>query len=182
MEIGTNPPGECGSEGQPPPKLLDRVRIAARRLHFSIRTEDSYAAWARQFILFHRKRHPSEMGEAEVVAFLDHLAVDRKVAASTQNQALAALLFLYKVVLDRPLAWSGEDVIHARRPERLPVVLGREEVRRVLAQLDGTPGLMAGLLYGSGLRLMECLRLRVKDVDFEIGHILVGTAKGRRTG
>jgi hypothetical protein len=153
-----------GNDGQGParaPRFLDQVRVAARRLHYSIRTEEAFAPWVKRFVLFHGKRHPAEMGEADVVAFLDALAVDRHVAASTRNQALAALLFLHKVVLDRPLERLGGDMVRARRPERLPVVLTRDEIRTVLAQLDGTPWLMASLLYGSGLRLLECLRLRI---------------------
>ena len=180
MEIRTNPPGEPGRPSAPEPRLLDRVRTACRRLHYSIRTEDAYSQWIKRFILFHGKRHPEAMGEGEVVAFLNHLAVDRQVAASTQNQALAALLFLYKTVLDRPLEWVGDDTVRARRPERLPVVLTRDEVRALLAQLDDASRLMASLLYGSGLRLMECLRLRVKDVDFGQNHLVVRDGKGQK--
>ena len=162
------------------PRLLDQVREATRRLHYSIRTEDAYVDWVKRFILFHDKRHPLEMGEPEVVAFLTHLAVQRDVAASTQNQALSALLFLYKVVLGRPLAWIEGEVVRARTPERLPTVFSRQEARAVLAQLDGTAWLAASLLYGAGLRLMECLRLRVKDVDFDQVHIIVRDGKGRK--
>ncbi len=162
-------------------RLLDQVREATRRLHYSIRTEDAYVDWAKRFILFHGKRHPLEMGEPEVVAFLTHLAVQKHVAASTQNQALCALLFLYKVVLGRPLAWIEGEAVRAKTPERLPTVFSRQEARAVLAQLDGTAWLAAGLLYGAGLRLMECLRLRVKDVDFEQVHIIVRDGKGRAT-
>jgi len=160
-------------------KLLDQMRDKIRTLHYSIRTEDCYVLWARQYILFHGKRHPVEMGEKEVGAFLTHLAVDRKVAASTQNQALAALLFLYGAVLDRPLERAG-DVVQAKRPERLPVVFTRDEVRAILCRLKGDKWLMAGLLYGSGLRLMECLRLRVKDVDFGQNHLIVRDGKGQK--
>src|SRR5215213_617427 len=135
------------------PKLLDQVRDAIRTLHYSIRTEEAYLLWVKKFILFHRKRHPLEMGEQEVSEFLTHLAVDRNVAASTQNQALSALTFLYRVVLDQPLEWL-DDLVRAKRPARLPVVFTRDEVRAVLAQLEGTKWLMASLLYGSGLRLM----------------------------
>jgi integron integrase len=164
---------------QPPaaPRLLDQVRDAVRRLHYSIRTEEAYVKWIRRFILFHGRRHPLEMGEAEVEQFLTSLAVEGEVAASTQNQALSALLFLYKVVLDRPLEGRIEAV-RAKRPERLPVVLSREEVRAVLAQLGGERWLMASLLYGSGLRLLECLRLRVKDVDFGQNLLIVRDGKG----
>ena len=161
-------------------RLLDQVREATRRLHYSIRTEDAYVAWSRRFILFHGKRHPLEMGEPEVIAFLTHLAVQRDVAASTQNQALSALLFLYKVVLGRPLNWLNDEVVRARNSERLPTVFSRAEARAVLAQLDGTPWLAASLMYGSGLRLMECLRLRVKDIDLDQVHIIVRDGKGRK--
>jgi integron integrase len=160
-------------------QLLDQVREQIRTLHYSIRTEDAYVLWTKQFILFHGKRHPLEMGEAEVSAFLTHLAVDRNVAASTQNQALSALLFLYKVVLDRPLEGLG-DLPRAKKPQRLPVVFTRDEVRAVLAHLRGDQALMANLLYGAGLRLMECLRLRVKDVDFGQNHIVVRDGKGQK--
>jgi site-specific recombinase XerD len=145
------------------PKLLDQVRDVVRRKHYSIRTEQAYVDWIRRFILFHGKRHPAEMAEAEVTAFLTHLARDSGVAASTQNQALSALLFLYKEVLKQELGWL-EHVERAKKPARLPVVLTRAEVRRVFRELHGTPRLMAGLLYGSGLRLMECVRLRVHPV------------------
>ncbi len=162
-----------------PPKLLDRVRWAARRRHYSHRTEQSYVAWVRRFILFHGKRHPEEMGTAEVVAFLSHLAVEDRVAATTQNQALAALVFLYRHVLDREL--EGLDAAARARPRRpLPVVLTRDEVRSVLAQLHGTKRLQATLLYGAGLRLMECLRLRVKDLDPARSQLVVRQGKGRR--
>src|SRR5271166_1151130 len=159
-------------------QLLDQMRDRIRTLHYRIRTEDSYVLWAKQFILFHRKRHPLEMGEAEVGEFLTYLAVERNVAASTQNQALSAILFLYKVVLDRPLE-RVEDVLRAKKPHRLPVVFTREEVRAVLARMQGDKAVMASLLYGSGLRLMERLRLRVKDVDFGQNHIVVRDGKGQ---
>ncbi len=162
------------------PRLLDQVREATRRLHYSIRTEDAYAQWVKRFILFHDKRHPLEMGEAEVIAFLNHLAVRREVAASTQNQALSALLFLYKVVLGRPLEWLDDRLVRAKTPERLPTVFSRDEARAVLARLDGTAWLAASLLYGSGLRLTECLRLRVKDLDFDQARIIVRDGKGQK--
>ncbi len=161
------------------PRLLDQVREATRTLHFRIRTEDAYVGWIRQFILFHNKRHPLEMGEKEVGEFLTHLAVERKVAASTQNQALSALLFLYKVVLERPLEMI-DGVVRANRPERLPVVLTRDEVRAVLESLTGTARLAAGLMYGAGLRVMECVRLRIKDVDFGQNHLMVRDGKGQK--
>jgi integrase len=160
-------------------QLLDGMRDRIRTLHYSIRTEDAYVLRARRFILFHGKRHPGEMGEAEVGASLTHLAVEGGVAASTQNQALGALLFLYGVVLERALEQIGE-IAPARRPERLPLVFTREEVRAVLARLDGDRRTMASLLYGSGLRLMECLRLRIKDADFGQNHILVRDGKGQK--
>jgi integron integrase len=160
-------------------KLLDRVRAAVRMRHYSIRTEEAYAGWIRRFVLFHGKRHPDEMGEAEINAFISDLATRGRVASSTQTQALSALLFLYRQVLGRPVESLG-DVVRARRPERLPVVLTREEVKAVLARLDGSPRLVATLLYGTGLRLMECLRLRVKDVDFALNQILVRDGKGMK--
>ena len=158
------------------PKLLDRVRAACRVRHYSIRTEDAYADWARRFVLFHRKRHPLDMGEAEVGAFLTDLAVTRRVAASTQNQALCALVFLYAHVLDRPL--DQLRLVRAHRPQRLPVVLTRAEVDRVLARLDGVHRLIGLLLYGSGLRVLESLRLRVKDIEWEAGQLVVREGKG----
>jgi len=165
--------------GQPPRKLLDRVRWHLRVKHYSIRTEQAYLDWIRRFILFHGKRHPDTMGEREVAAFLSHLAINRSVAASTQNQALSALLFLYGQVLQRKLEYlTGMERV--RRPAKLPVVLTRAEVRAVLAQLKGDYRLMVHLLYGSGLRLLEALRLRVKDVDFGYHQITVREGKGMR--
>ena len=164
---------------QRPPRLLDQLRQAVRRRRYSPRTEEAYVYWARCFIVFHHKRHPTEMGQAEVVAFLSWLAVQRKVSASTQNQALSAILFLYRNVLDREIGWL-EGIVRARQPHRLPVVLGRDEVRAVLAQLEGAPRLMAALLYGAGLRLLECASLRVKDVDFAANQIVVRAGKGGR--
>jgi integron integrase len=161
------------------PRLLDRVRERVRTLHYSLRTEDAYVLWIKRFILFHEKRHPQEMGAPELEAFLTHLAVQRNVAASTQNQALSAILFLYREVLERPLEELGR-IAPARRPERLPTVLTRDEVRSVLDRLDGTARLMASLLYGSGLRLLECLRLRIKDVDFGQRHLIVRDGKGQK--
>jgi len=162
-----------------PPRLLDRVRQAIRLRHYSRRTEEAYAGWIRRFILFHRRRHPREMGEAEVTAFLSSLAVERRVSASTQNQALSAILFLYEHVLGVELDWL-DDVVRAKAPARLPVVLTREEVRAILGRLAGTPRLVGVLLYGTGLRLLECLRLRVKDVDFGRNEIIVRSGKGDR--
>jgi integron integrase len=163
----------------PPPQLLDRVRGAMRVRHLSRRTEKSYVAWIRRFILFHDQRHPDQLGAPEVAGYLCHLASNRQVSASTQNQAFSALLFLYRDVLGRELAGLG-DVPRARLPERLPVVLAREEVAAVLRHLQGTPRLMCAILYGGGLRLLECCRLRVKDVDFARQEITVHEGKGRR--
>lgn len=159
------------------PRLLVRVRECLRVRHYSIRTEQAYLGWIRRFILFHDKRHPRDLGRREVERFLTWLATERNVASGTQNQALAALLFLYRVVLEQDLPWM-DDVVRAKRPRRLPVVLTRPEVRALLAQLQGRDWLMAGLLYGSGMRLMECVRLRVKDVDFERNDISVREGKG----
>lgn len=160
-----------------PVKLLDQMRERIRVKHFSIRTETQYIHWVKRFILFHDKRHPKEMGAAEMEAFLTDLAVRGKVSASTQNQALSALLFLYKEVLAIDLPWLA-NVVRAKRPKRLPVVLTRSEVREVLTRMKGSYRLMAYLLYGTGMRLMECVRLRVKDVDFERGEILIRDGKG----
>lgn len=159
------------------PRLLDRVRAAIRVRHYSRRTEDTYVVWIRRFILFHRKRHPCEMGEREITAFLTYLAVEKHVAASTQNQALSALLFLYQKVLEIPLE-RLDEVVRAKRPRRLPVVLSRDEVRRLLDALDGVPELIARLMYGSGMRLMEALRLRVKDLEFDRHRVIVRAGKG----
>lgn len=161
------------------PRLLDRLREQIRIRHYSIRTETAYIKWVRDFIRYHNLRHPAEMGAPEVERFLSHLAMDLNVAASTQNQALAALLFLYKHVLAIDLPWLN-DVVRARRPERLPVVLSREETQRLLACFEGELALVTGLLYGSGLRLMEAIRLRVKDVDFARSEILVRDGKGMK--
>jgi integron integrase len=162
-----------------PPRLLDRVRLAIRARHYSIRTEEAYAAWVRRFILFHGKRHPKEMGEAEINAFLSHLATEDRVSSNTQNQALAAILFLYRHVLELPFP-KLDRLIRAKRPERLPVVLTRDEALRLLAKMDGRPRLVSILLYGSGLRLLEAVRLRVKDVDFGLNQVLVRDGKGAR--
>jgi len=159
------------------PKLLDRLREALRSRHYSRRTEQTYCQWVKRFIFFHNVRHPAEMAEPEMNAFLTHLAVKDRVSASTQNQALSALLFLYRHVLDREIGDLGE-VIRARKPKRLPVVMTREETKAVLGHLQGDKWLMASLLYGAGLRLMECLRLRVQDVDFTRNEITVRDGKG----
>ena len=162
-----------------PPKLLDRMRDHLRTRHYSIRTEAAYVDWARRFILFHGKRHPQDMGGAEVEAFLTHLAVDRQVSASTQNQAKAAILYLYKQVLQIELAWL-DDVVQAKTPKRLPVVLTPTEVRDLLMHMQGTTGLVAQLLYGTGMRLLESLRLRVKDVEFARREIVIREGKGNK--
>jgi len=162
-----------------PVKLLDQVREAIRLRHYSYQTEKAYVGWIRRYILFHNKQHPSSLGHEQVTQFLTHLAVERKVSASTQNQALSALLFLYGQVLDQDLPWL-EDLVRAKRPVRVPVVMTREEVRTVLNQLDGKYWLIAALLYGSGLRLIECLRLRVKDISCGYRQITIYDGKGRK--
>ena len=161
------------------PRLLDQVRIKIRTKHYSIRTEHSYVDWIKRFILFYNKRHPKDLGAHEIEQFLSHLAVQRNVAPSTQNQALSAILFLYREVLDLELDWI-QNVIRAKKPERLPVVLTRTEVQAVLPRLGGQNKLMANLLYGAGLRLMECMRLRVKDVDFDYRQIVIRDGKGHK--
>jgi site-specific recombinase XerD len=163
---------EATRPGDASPRLLDQVRDAIRRRHYSPRTEETYVHWVRRFIYFHDKRHPRELGAAEVTAFLNHLARDRDVAAATQNQALSALVFLYKEVLVRPLPWL-DTLERAKRPARLPSVLTVGEVGALLAAMSGTKWLMASLLYGAGLRLRECLTLRVKDVEFEYRQITI---------
>lgn len=159
------------------PKLLDQVRDRIRLKHYSIRTEETYLGWIRRFIFFHNKRHPRDMGIREVEAFLTYLAAERDVAASTQNQALSAILFLYKEVLQMELPWL-EDVTRAKKPRRLPVVMTPDETRRVLANLEGQWSLLGRLLYGTGMRLMEGIRLRVKDVEFTRREIIVRSGKG----
>jgi integron integrase len=161
------------------PRLLDRVRHAIRARHYSPRTEEAYVGWIRRFILFHGKRHPDTMGEAEVARFLSALAVDRKVSAGTQTQALSAILFLYRDVLRHDLGWL-QNITRAKAPTHLPVVLTRDEVRAVFRHLTGTTWLLAALLYGSGLRLLEGLRLRVKDIDFGANQIAVRSGKGQK--
>ena len=163
--------------GGTPPKLLDQVRDRVRRLGYAKRTELSYVHWVKRYILFHGKRHPREMGKQEVEAFLTSLAVERGVAAATQNLALSAILFLYREVLAVPLPWL-DDVARAKKPARLPTVLTRAEVQSLLERTDGKAGMMLRLLYGTGMRLMECARLRVKDVDFALHQITVRDGKG----
>lgn len=162
-----------------PPRLLDHVRAVAQARHLAVNTQKSYVRWIRRYILFHQRRHPRDMGVGEVNAFLTHLAVEGHVAASTQNQALCALLFLYGAVLERPLG-ELEGVLRARRPKRLPVVLTPDEVSRVLTHLDGVPLMVGLLLYGAGLRLMEAMCLRVKDVDFTRNELTIREAKGNK--
>jgi integron integrase len=161
------------------PKLLTHVHETIRRKYYSRRTEEAYVHWIKRYIYFSGKRHPAGMGEAEVTAFLNHFAVERRVFAGTQNQALSALLFLYKEVLGSELPWL-DAVQRVTRPPRMPTVLARGEVERLLQQVQGTHWLIASLLYGSGLRVMECLRLRVKDVDFNYRQILVRDSKGEK--
>lgn len=170
---------EAKVTSQQSPKLLDQLRGAIRVRHYSIRTEEAYVDWARRFILFHGKRHPKEMGAEEVTAFLTHLAQERNVSASTQNQAKSALLFLYREVLGMELPWLDE-VIAAKAARRLPVVLTQVEARRLLESMSGTMGLVAGLLYGTGMRLLEGLRLRVKDVEFSRREVVVREGKGNK--
>jgi integron integrase len=163
----------------PQPKLLDQARAVLRARHYSLRTEETYLRWMERFIRFHGNRHPRDMGVQEVRQFLTYLAVEGHVAASTQNQALSAILFLYQHVLRQDIGWVDE-VVRAKQPHRVPVVLTQAEVAAVLRHLSGTPWIMGTLLYGAGLRLMECLRLRVKDVDFSYQQIVVRDGKGHK--
>jgi len=162
-----------------PPKLLDQVVAKIRLKHYSRRTELSYVHWIKRYILFHGKRHPKEMGAAEIEAFLSALVTERNVAANTQNLALSSILFLYKEVLEFNLPWL-DNIVHAKRPKRLPVVLSTAEVKKLLICMEGMPGLVANLLYGTGMRLMEGLTLRVKDVDFDRREILIRDGKGAK--
>lgn len=168
-----------GTSAPPRPRLLDEVRSRIRVKHYSLRTEKVYIAWIRRFILANGKRHPRELGQVEVEAFLTRLAVDGQVSASTQNQALAALLFLYREVLAMELPWL-DGIVRAKRPQRVPTVLSKEEVAAVLAHLDGRMWLVASLLYGTGMRVLECMRLRVKDVDFSRNEVTVREGKGAK--
>ncbi len=185
MESTSSPASPSGNPAQREPtkrrrpRLLDQVRLAIRIRHYSRRTEKVYILWVRQFILFHDKRHPAEMGMEEVQRFLTSLAVQRRLSASSQNQALSALLFLYKRVLNKELGWV-EGVVRARRTRHIPVVLSRDEVRTLLDQLDERHRLLGMLLYGAGLRVLECVRLRVKDIDFERNEIVVRRGKGKK--
>ena len=166
-------------EGGPRPKLLDRVRHAIRTRHYSPRTEEAYVHWIRRYILFHGKKHPATMGAPDISTFLTWLAVERQVSASTQNQALSAVLFLYTHVLSLEIG-AVPSVVRARTPERLPVVLSREEIAAILKQLTGTMRLIVMLLYGSGVRIEECVDLRIKDLDFDRQQIIVRQGKGRK--
>jgi integron integrase len=163
----------------PKPKLLDQVRQAIRARHYSDRTEKAYVHWIKRFVLFHNKRHPLEMAEPDIAQFLSSLATEGRVSASTQNQALNALLFLYHEVLSKKIGLIN-GVVRAKRPQRLPVVLTKDEVKRVLDRMNGVPRLMAILLYGAGLRLMECCRLRIKDIDFSRNELVVRSGKGNK--
>src|SRR5215471_13970901 len=176
MALRSVPPAVAGSK---PKKLLDQTRDVLRLKHYSLRTERSYCDWIKRFIHFHQLRHPKEMGSTEISTFLTHLARIGNVSTATQNQALSALLFLYKQVLKQEVGWVSE-VERAKRAKRVPMVLTRDEVHKIFAHLHGMPRLMAGLLYGSGLRLMECVRLRVKDVDFGYVRITVRDGKGAK--
>jgi integron integrase len=168
-----------GQTDAPKPRLLDQVRDTIRRKHYSIRTEQSYIDWIKRFIYFHNKQHPRDLNESHITDFLNFLAVKKKVASSTQNQALCALVFLYREVIKKDLA-QFEDLVHAKRPSRLPVVFTPDEIRAILLQLDGVTWIMGQLLYGAGLRVMECVRLRVKDVDFGYKQITVRDGKGHK--
>jgi len=170
-----NPP----VDGTRAPRLLDQVRDAIRTKHYSFRTEKAYVGWIRRFIVFNGTRHPAELGSAEVARYLQHLAVRGRVAASTQNQAFSALIFLYGEVLHRKLE-GLETVVRAKRPQRVPVVLSRSEVAALLRRMEGTPRLMCSLIYGAGLRLLECARLRIKDVDLDRRELTVRDGKGRK--
>lgn len=172
-------PSNKGSSDNNAPRLLDQVRNVIRCKHYSIRTEQTYIEWIRRYILFHNKQHPETLGEKHISAFLSHLAVNRRVASATQNQALCAIVFLYKQVLKIELG-SFDDIVRAKRPHKLPVVFTRDEVRQVLTQLQGTHWIMGQLMYGAGLRVMECVRLRVKDVDFGYRQIVVRDGKGKK--
>jgi integron integrase len=163
----------------PKPRLLDQVRDTIRRKHYSIRTEQSYIDWIKRFIYFHNKQHPRDLSESHITEFLNFLAVQKKVASSTQNQALCAMVFLYREVIKKDLS-QFVDLVHAKRPSRLPVVFTPDEIRTILLQLDGVTWIMGQLLYGAGLRVMECVRLRVKDVDFGYRQITVRDGKGQK--
>lgn len=161
------------------PKLLDQVKTHLRSLHYSRRTEESYINWIKRFIIFHNKTHPEKLGKDEIREFLNHLAVDRNVSASTQNQALQGILFLYKEIIHKDIGWV-DDIKRPTKPKHIPVVFTKAEAHSIIQNMDGLPKLVAGLLYGSGLRLSEALRLRVKDIDFEMKNIIVRAGKGEK--
>ena len=163
----------------PKPKLLDQIRNHLRSLHYSRRTEESYVNWIKRFILFHNKIHPENLGKEEIRNFLNHLAVERNVSASTQNQALQGILFLYKEIIHKDVGWI-DDIKRPTKPKHIPVVFTKSEAHSIIENMEGLPKLIAGLLYGSGLRLSEALRLRVKDIDFEYQHIIVRDGKGEK--
>lgn len=165
--------------GQDKPKLLDQIKIKMRSMHYSKRTEESYINWIKRFILFHNKTHPEKLGKDEIRKFLNHLAVERNVSASTQNQALQGILFLYKEILHQDVGWIN-DIERPTKPKHIPVVYSKTEAHAVINNMSGLPQFIAQLLYGSGLRLSEALRLRVKDINFEYKHIIVRDAKGEQ--
>lgn len=167
------------ANGDNPPRLLEQVKNAIQVRHYSIRTEQAYVHWIKNYIYFHKKKHPKDMGDVEITAFLSHLASTKNVSASTQNQALNALVFLYRKVLDIEVG-VFKDLVRAKKPKRLPVVLSHDEAIEVLSHIDGMNGVMANLLYGSGLRLMECVRLRIKDIDYKFKQITVRDGKGKK--
>ena len=172
--LGSDPTTGAGR-----PRLLDQLRQEIRSRHYSRRTEKAYVGWLRRYVVFHGRRHPNELGEAHVRHYLAHLAAAQRVSSSTQNQAFSALLFFYKAVLGRELT-GLQDTVRAKTPSRLPVVLSRDEVHALLRRLEGVPWLMASLMYGGGLRLLECARLRVKDVDLQRRELTVRDGKGRK--
>lgn len=176
---GSGERSQSSRPAAPPPRLLDRVRAELRLRHYSPRTEDAYVHWVRRYVLFHGKRHPAALGAPEIAAFLSHLASEARVAAATQNQALNTLVFLYRHVLGQAVG-ELEGLVRAQRPRNLPVVLSRSEARSLLARLEGEPRLVASLLYGAGLRLLECLTLRVKDVDLAARELRIRRPKGGR--
>jgi integrase len=173
---GMVPPANDNTAAPSKPRLLDQVRDVIRSKHYSIRTEQAYIDWIKRYIYFHDKKHPEVMSETHISAFLTHLAVERKVASSTQNQALCALVFLYREVLQKDLG-NFDNLVRAKMPTKLPVVFTREEIKSILLQLEGPTWIMGQLLYGAGLRLMECVRLRVKDIDFGYKQIVVRDGK-----
>lgn len=167
------------SAGEGSPRLLVQVKNAIQVRHYSIRTEQAYLHWVKRYIYFHNKKHPKEMGDIEITEFLSHLASKKNVSASTQNQALNALVFLYRKVLDVEVG-VFKELVRAKKPKRLPVVMTHEEATEVLSHIQGMTGVMANLLYGAGLRLMECVRLRIKDIDFKFKQITVRSGKGNK--